>query len=355
MSDDDESLISYSSAGEFEHAAAARPGAAPSAMQRLAPWAAGLSDGLADCGMERPSTLQEKVIPQLLAGIDAIIEDKAGQGKTTAHVLVALQRLATPHQWCQARHREFPPAMRAQVRTVLTCSLRAESPLALLPHALRIAVLECLESRLDGTFLALAPTRESAAATYAAFERLSRHMEECHLGWAHPSTRPGAHRQSAAALATSSARAQLDAHKRDAGPSGPPPAAAATGAAASGATPPNIVVGTTTSVRDALRDGALRLPRLRMVAFDEIWTGWTFTDLQSEKRGALLEALGAEKAEVQRVMIANPCPCPVVQALLIRKERSWGNFVGQAHAYQGKRAGWTLMPPMAAAAGEEGG
>ena len=256
--------------------------------------------------------------------------------------------------------------------------LAGAGPLALLPHALLIAVLEHLESRLDGVFLALAPTREEAAATYAEFERLSRRMEGVRIAWAHGSPPPPL-THAAPALAPSSARARLDAHKRDSATSAPLAAAATTGEAGPSASAraldassvaahredcvcgacqdrPNVVVGTPAFVRDALRAGRLRLARLRMVVFDEVARMWADDWERGAQRDTLREILGAaadRDREVQRVVIANPFPWarPAAQALFMPEDRPWG-----AYRYaSGPHGGWTLqaarVPASAAAAG----
>jgi len=374
-----EELISYHSSSSEADIQAPAATSGPSALQRLWPWHAKLLHQLGEVGMQQPSVMQAQIIPQLMTGMDAMVEEKAGMGKTTSHVLVALQRLATLHRWSQALHCQFPPALRAQVRTVCLCSLRPESPLALLPAALLIAVLEQLESRLDGAFVALAPTREAAAATHGEFERLSRQMEGVRIARAGGSPPSPSlqlrHGLSAASLPASSARARLDAHKSDSAGRAPPAAVAGEAGPSSAVDAdevahreacvcpvcqlarPNIVVGTPTAVREALGAGTLRLARVRMVVLDEVVGHWGHDDCRQDHcgsvRSTLLQIIGrTPRAEVQVLVIANPANGvpwgdAAAEAHFMPDDRLWGAW----RFGSSPRGGWCTRAPTTAAAG----
>ena len=51
---------------------------------------------IADSGYTSPTPIQEKAIPELLAGHDIMASAQTGTGKTAAFMLPALHRLATP-------------------------------------------------------------------------------------------------------------------------------------------------------------------------------------------------------------------------------------------------------------------
>ena len=68
------------------------PTARPSAFARLG-LRQPLLEALRDVGFEQPMPVQEKAIPVLLAGHDAIVQAHTGTGKTAAFALPLLQRL----------------------------------------------------------------------------------------------------------------------------------------------------------------------------------------------------------------------------------------------------------------------
>ncbi|MCK6482173.1 MAG: DEAD/DEAH box helicase, partial [Planctomycetes bacterium] len=93
-----------------------------------------LEDTLRRLGFERPTPIQEKAIPPVLAGRDVVGSAETGSGKTAAYLLPALSRLLAGTREGQTRMLVLVPTreLAQQVHAVVT-ELAAGTDLACIP------------------------------------------------------------------------------------------------------------------------------------------------------------------------------------------------------------------------------